>query len=398
MSNEAASPSNQPGNQMSDALSFEEIRPYRDSEFRVVIDRISEKHSFYLLMEYLFPGTRVEDIRAELKSLKSIRDFQVKFIQRVIRSFISQGTDGLSHEGFDRLDQAQPYLFISNHRDIILDSAFLNVLLFENGLETTEIGIGNNLLISRLATDLMKLNKSFIVHRNVARQQTYAYSERLSRYIRHAITEEGNSIWIAQRNGRTKDGNDRTQAALLKMFHISGDADFVGSFKALNLVPVSVSYEWEPCDGEKAWEILHHEKGVPFVKEPDSDKKSMIRGIVEPKGRVYLAIGSPLGDKIEPLGEIANRNERFTRFAEMIDKEIVSNFRLFPNHYIAYDLLHSVSRFSDQYSDEEKRAFEAHFVKRLEGLKTDISGLEEVFLSIYANPLKNRLRLFPDEM
>ncbi|RMG30426.1 MAG: glycerol acyltransferase [Bacteroidetes bacterium] len=369
---------------------FDDIRPYTDEEVPVVIQRLIEKPSFTKLLKYVFPERQIETIFEELRQVNSVHQLQKLFIRKLVRSLIRQSISALTYEGFDNLQSDTAYLFVSNHRDIILDPALLNVLLFEHGFETSHIAIGNNLLFSRLVSDLMKLNKSFVVQRDLGRHEMYRHRQHLSAYIRYVITQLKEHVWIAQGNGRSKDGNDRTQTALLKLFYISGQDDFVNNLLPLHITPMSISYEYDPCDVEKARESYIRACTGTYTKAPDEDKKSMIRGITEPKGRVHLSLGRPLAEELEQLADITNKNERFRKLALMIDQQIHKGYRLWPNNYIAADWLQASDANKAFYTQEEKAAFEDYLFSRIAQTNISRDELLPYLLQIYANPLFNR--------
>ncbi|MEL6250391.1 MAG: 1-acyl-sn-glycerol-3-phosphate acyltransferase [Bacteroidota bacterium] len=368
-------------------LSFEEIRPYRDEEVKAVMARLSQKHSFKILLQYFFPGQSIEDIEKGLMEVESSADFQDKYISKAIRRMKEESTQDLSHEGFEHIDKNQSYFYISNHRDIILDPGFLNFLLHREGFETTQNAIGDNLLVSALVTDLMKMNKSFIVHRSVERKDMLSYSQRLSAYV-YEVLESGQSIWMAQRNGRAKDGNDHTNPALLKMLNLSGAGKIDENFLQLNLTPMAISYEFEPCDMLKAEELVHQRLGLPYEKD---DKVAMIRGIRDPKGRVHLKIGKSIAEKIRYIPTGGRINDYFKSLANLIDREIWALYKLWPNNFIAYDLIEGKDQFWNFYSKEKKQGFLDYMENKLKGSKGEPKMLKEQFLLIYANPLRNKL-------
>ncbi|MEZ4774174.1 MAG: 1-acyl-sn-glycerol-3-phosphate acyltransferase [Bacteroidia bacterium] len=365
---------------------FHEIRPYFDEEINEVLQRLTTKPSFYMLMAYLFPEMSGEEVAESFKQIHSSREFQRQYIYRAMKGVSAESTDGLTVSGIEYLDPKRPTLYLSNHRDIILDSAFLNTFLFEQGFETTQIAIGNNLMVSPLVTDLMKLNKSFVVHRDVPRNQLYQYSERLSAYIR-TIIQGGESIWLAQKSGRTKDGDDRTHTGLMKMLHITGTNDLKASFRELNIVPMALSYEFEPCDYLKAEELVHIQQGLPYEKD---DKLSMIKGIRDYKGRVHMAFAPLINDQLDKLDDIANRNDWVKALCDLIDSHIYRIFRLWPNNYIALDIQENSCRYEKEYSGADKDKFLTYLDSRLNEMKGPPELLRNQLLQIYAAPVKNR--------
>lgn len=373
---------------MSDAhLSFDEIRPYFDSEVPGILKQLSQKPSFFALMNYLFPTQSKEEIITRFSSITGVEQFQTEIIQHAIWRMVEESADEISHEGLEQLEEGTCYLFLSNHRDIILDSAILNVLLKKRGRPTTKIAIGDNLLVSSLVTDLMKLNKSFIVHRDVSRQEMLPFSKRLSAYIRDQIESGDDSVWIAHRNGRAKDGNDLTNAGLLKMLNFSATSEPAQGFRELNIIPMSISYEYDPCDGLKAEELYHHDRGLTYVKD---DKVGMVNGIRGEKGRIHLTLGSHISTWIDKVPANPNLNMWLRSLANALDQEIHNNYKLWPSNYIALDELHGNRTHARQYSEEDKAKFFAHMELALADKAGEKEGLKKHFLRIYANPVLNR--------
>lgn len=372
---------------------FDTIRPYKDSEVPEVLNRLRKDEAFVRFAQQLFPELKEDNIIQALDNIDSIEEFQSQFIIKLAQNLIKNTTNGVTIEGLDNLEKGESYLFISDHRDIILDSALLNVLLHENGFDTTEIAIGSNLLIQPWISDLVKLNKSFVVNRNISVRQMLESSKQLSSYIRYALSQKKSSIWIAQREGRTKDGDDRTQLSLLKMLHISGSEDFAANFKALRIVPVAISYEYEPCDAMKTMELYLKETDSKYQKTPKDDLRSMLAGLLNNKGRVHFSINKPIAPIIDTIQEVEAPNDHLKALAEVIDYRIHKSFKLWPDNYIAFDLLHSTNDFRDYYSDEEKDNFVKHMDKKLNPLEGNRAMLNKIFLEIYANPVKNRKEL-----
>jgi hypothetical protein len=375
-------------------MNFDEIRPYQDYEVQAAIERLINEPRAFQLLGYLFPDQSKSEILARARAIQSVRDLQAAFSAHAIRRIAKQTTDDLSFEGFSYLEDGKGHLFISNHRDILLDSAFLNVLLFEEGFDTVEIGTGNNLFFSPVVTDLMKLNRSFIIHRNLPPRDLHRHSLRLSHYIRQRIDQDGVSCWIAQRNGRAKDGNDLTETGLLKMLDLSSE-DFEEGFLELGLIPMAISYEYEPCDGLKVRESYLREQQAEYKKSKKEDYKSMLAGVTSPKGRVHLALGKPLEAEIRELARIVNKNERFRQLRHLIDQRIHQLYRLFPTHYLAADLLSNSSTYAAHYTKEEKERFLAHVARTLESLEGDRDWQRTCLLKLYARPVFNQVALSP---
>jgi glycerol-3-phosphate O-acyltransferase len=292
-------------------------------------------------------------------------------------------------------------LFLSNHRDIILDSALLNVSLLEEGYGTTQIAIGDNLLSHKVVEDIVRSNKNFIVNRNVSSKEVYHYSLRLSNYIRKTILEDNNSIWIAQREGRSKDGDDRTATGLLKMFAMSGGNDIEEALKSLAMIPMAVSYEYDPCDILKTNELMHIKQLGHYEKKKGEDVLSMLTGITGHKGRVNISVGQSLDGVMDQMKGIQNKNEKYRFLTQEIDKEMHRIFKLWPTNYIAYDLLMGTKDYKEHYSNIQKIAFGNYiranvFKLSLNRKKTPLPKegfspmAKEIMLQMYANPVINR--------
>lgn len=373
-------------------MSFDEIRPFSDEEVPAAIERLLTEPSFHNAIRYVFPDKRPDEIVYKLKQIQTIDDFQASIIAAAVRNIQISTTRGIRHEGLDQLNKNGAYLFISNHRDIVLDSAFLNYLLHSEGFPTTRIAIGNNLLQKEWISDLVRLNKNFIVHRDIPSRQAYDYSLRLSKYIRHSIEIDHASIWIAQKEGRTKDGVDRTHSGLLKMFGMSWEEPLEEAFSKLNIVPVSISYELEPCAGMKAFEMYIRSVKGSYEKEPGEDLQSMRNGIAHKKGRVVYSFGKQLNkDLFKLLFEGINKNEGFKKMALKIDDEIHSNYHLFPFHYLAHDKINNSNRFSAEYSEDDLKLFEIHIEEQLAPCKASREELMPFILQIYSNPVELKM-------
>lgn len=372
---------------------YDDIRPYCDSEVPEVIERLIKNDDFLKFALQLFPDLSREKIEGSLSQVKTVDDFQSMFIVPLANNIIKNTTKGISIEGLDKLDNNKSYLFISDHRDIILDSALLNILLYRNDFSTTEIAIGSNLLIKPWISDLVKLNKSFVVKRNSSVRDMLVNSNHLSSYIEHAIRTKNSSVWIAQREGRTKDGDDRTQQSLLKMLQMSGNKTFSEHFKALRIVPVAISYEYEPCDALKSRELFLKETDDGYKKTPKDDLLSMLKGLINEKGRVHFRVGKPISKMLDVIEEMDDSRDKFKALADLIDYKIHKNFKLWPDNYIAFDILNNSTEYRAKYTDEEKELFLKHMDKKLGTVEGDLERLKEIFFEIYANPVKNQIEL-----
>lgn len=365
---------------------FDDIRPFYDAEIPSAMQRIAENHLFPLLSSYVYPQRPIEEVRSMLLRIKTISEFQSEIMKSFDEQVISRSISDFSYDGIKLIDNNQHYLFISNHRDIVLDSSLLQYILFKNGHDTTEITFGANLMCTPLIIDIGKSNKMFKVERGGSMRYFYKNSLLLSQYIRYTITEKKQSVWIAQRNGRTKNGNDSTDQGIVKMFCMSSPKEKIAALAALNIVPVAVSYEWEPCDMLKAVELYKSNK-IKYIKRQGEDLNSILTGIFQPKGRVHISICEPITE--EDLYEIQDctDTEFHRRVATLIDQRIFSHYHLSVNNFIAYDLLNKSNHFNNKYSIEQKESF-IHNMSHLEEYHvSEPERLKDIFLNIYANPI-----------
>jgi len=384
-----------------DVQDFREIRPYDDVELKEAIKRMVEDPLLIKMMKWVYPGLRKSEILDMFLEVQNIQQFQEEISAPAVKVITQMTTSGVSFTNESEVESDKAYLFISNHRDIILDSALLNVSLLERGIPTTEIAIGDNLLKLPVIRDVVRCNKNFIVNRDVNTKEMLHYSLRLSNYIRHTITKKNTSIWIAQREGRSKDGDDRTATGLLKMFSLSSKQQVEDSLAALNIRPMCVSYEFDPCDLLKTNELLHIKSFGAYEKKPGEDFHSMLTGLTGHKGKINICVGKPMEIAFEKMREISNKNEKFRILSEAIDDEMHRIYHLWPNNYIAYDLLHGSREYKDYYSNIQRIAFANYirgqifkltFSRKKLGLPADnlSSSAREILLQMYANPVINK--------
>jgi 1-acyl-sn-glycerol-3-phosphate acyltransferase len=332
-----------------------------------------------------------EEALKKVEMVNTVHDFQEHFMDGAIRTIVARSSTGLSYSGFENLDPNERYLFIANHRDILLDSAILQILLFQHGHDTSEITFGNNLMEEGFITHFGRLNRMFTVQREGTARELYDISKKLSAYICHTIVDKKVSVWIAQRNGRTKDGNDQTQTGLLKMLNISGNGNFNESFKALKIVPLTISYEYEPCDSLKVQELYLSSLHTKYKKAPGEDLNSIITGIIQPKGRIHMAVGKPIIDELDGINKLDNENEKIKQLTAFIDKQIYNDFKLWPVNYIAMDILEEGTNFENEYTKEEKEKFITYINQTIAKLDGDKEPLFNLFIKMYAAPVKNKL-------
>ena len=369
---------------------FDDIRPYWDEEIPAAMQRIASNNSFPLVARFVFPELPVEQAADKIRNIKTIYDFQHDVMIPMNKQVLEGTITEFSLGGIEKLDTSKRYLYVSNHRDIVLDSCILMYALFrDGGHDTGEITFGSNLMQGELVVDIGKSNKMFRVDRGRNPRELYSTSVHLSEYIRFAITEKKQSVWIAQRNGRTKDGIDRTDQGVIKMFGMSGPKNRVDALDELNIVPVSVSYEWESCDILKALELYESRNGEPYIKKPGEDLNSILTGIMQNKGRVHFQICDPLRrEELEALSDVPN--VQFHReVAQILDKRICSAYRLYPNAYIAHDLRYGNTKYADRYTKDEHDAFVAHMAEL--NKYSDDPALGDIFLGIYSNPIESKI-------
>ena len=366
---------------------FEETRPYNDSEIPAAIARVASNPFFDTLVRYLFPGTSVEAFRQEFLRITTIDEFQEKVMLKAIWSIVHRTCTDFTWEGFNLLDADRRYTFIANHRDILLDAALLQVILNRNHLRTSEITFGSNLMRGDIVIDIGKMNKMFRIERGGTVHSFYRSSMEVSSYMRYALLEKGESVWIAQRNGRSKDGDDRTENAVLKMLSISSPKPFKENLAELSITPVAISYEYEPCDFLKTQE-LYISQYQKYIKEPGEDLHSILQGVTQMKGRVHLAVTPTITEEELAECDKSEKKLKFDRLAQIIDQHIYKHYRLWKTHYMAYDLLHQSDRYAGQYTPDDVDAFVRYMEGGLKGLTGDREELRNIFLKIYANPVE----------
>lgn len=374
---------------------FDDIRPFNNDEVKDAIEALVANEDFERAFRYIKPDQNWKEFTEVMHSFNTKEEFKSKQSYAAVMMVAQMSTFSLTISGRSRLPKdKKPCTFISNHRDIILDAAFLNVMLQDVGYGMTQIAIGDNLLIRPWIEALVRLNNSFIVKRGVSVRQMLEVSKKLSAYIRHTILETKESVWIAQREGRAKDSNDRTQGSVLKMLNMSGDGDFITNMMELNILPVAISYEFDPCDYLKAQEFQQKRDNPDFVKSQRDDLLSMETGILNNKGRVHFTITSSINDQLAKLDKEMEKNEMIAAVAAIIDREIFKHYRFYPCNYVAYDMLTGMKRFSDNYGLKDKREFEEYLQNQLDKIvlpNKDEAFLRTKILEMYTNPLKNYL-------
>ena len=368
---------------------FDDIRPYLPEELPEVYDRLLANPDFLSALKTVYQNIPIEQVAALIRSTKTAQELQAKLVYPVLTQLLEHASAGLTSDFSSVVNDTEKtrcHTFVSNHRDIVLDSAFLCYVLQDNGLTTAEIAIGDNLLIKPWIRELVRVNKSFIVQRALTMRQMLLASVKLSRYMHFAITEKHENLWIAQREGRAKDSNDRTQESVLKMMAMGGD------LRELNIVPLSISYEFDPCDFLKAQEFQNKRDIEGFKKSQQDDLDNMRTGIFGPKGHIHYHAAPCINDWLDTLPTDMPKADYYKAVAEHIDQEIHSHYQLYPNNYIAADLLRGSNSFADKYTAEQKLQFEGYMQKKLSMVqldKPDMPFLTERFLTMYANVVFN---------
>ena len=374
---------------------FDDIRPYREEEIPAAMQRIAAHELFPRIADFVFPEQDVGEMRRMVSSLTTVAEFQHQVMNVFNHEVIRRSIESFSFDGLNHIERGVAYLYVSNHRDIVLDSSLLQTVLHENHFDTTEITFGANLMQGQLIVDIGKSNKMFRVERGATPKEFYRLSMHLSEYIRQTISE-GRSVWIAQRNGRTKDGNDRTDQGIIKMFSMSGSNDKIDTLAELHILPVSVSYEWEPCDIEKTLERYVRRQTGSYQKQPGEDVQSILSGILQPKGRVHFEICPPVDPSELMAFQNHTQNEYHLQVAQLIDRRICAHYRLWPNNYIAHDRLYGQTTYSRLYTNQQCTMFDQRIATLLAaahrrlGDGVDDDAIVEMFLEIYANPVKNK--------
>ena len=375
---------------------FDPIRPFEPDELPDVFDRLLQNEQFSSVLAYLYPDVPKEALAAKMHACKDNLDFQKTFCYGFLVQLLARLSKGCDID-IASLDTDSRYTFISNHRDIVLDSALLDKLLIDAGFNTTcEIAIGDNLLKLPWVKDLVRVNKSFIVERALSMREMLMASKRLSEYMHFVIAEKNDNVWIAQREGRAKDSNDRTQEAILKMMVMGGDGSIIDRLKQLHLVPLAISYEYDPCDYLKAAELQARRDNPSWQKGPMDDVTSMQTGIMGYKGYIHYQCADCIDSYLDTIPADTPKTELFRLIADHIDRQIFAGYRLYPNNYVALDLLHGDSAHADHYTAEDKAQFEAYLKDQLDKIEMegkDDAYLREQMLKMYANPAINQMGL-----
>lgn len=378
-----------------DIHQFDAIRPFEPTELPEVFDRLLQNEQFLQVLAYLYPGVPKEAIGMKMHQCRTNLDFQKAFCYDFLKNLLAKASLGISSD-FSSIDIKKRHTFVSNHRDIVLDSALLHVELIDAGSDTTtEIAIGDNLLKLPWVKDIVRLNKSFIVERSLPMRQMLMASKRLSDYMHFVIAEKNDNIWIAQREGRAKNSDDRTQEAILKMMTMGGEGNIAERLKALHIVPLAISYEFDPCDWLKAREMQLRRDVADWKKGPMDDVISMKTGIMGYKGHIHYKCAPCIDEWIDSLPADMSKNDFYAAVAKHIDHEIWRGYHLYPSNYVALDLLRGNNNMASHYTEADRMAFEKYLEGQLAKINdlpnADTAFLRERMLEMYANPAINQM-------
>jgi glycerol-3-phosphate O-acyltransferase len=370
---------------------FDSIRPFYDAEINAAIQDTVNHPMMKALMNFTFPDVDDSVWKEQLRKTHSIRDFQCNFIYQSLKKVLEKSSEGLSTSGFENLEKNTSYLLISNHRDIILDTSLLNACLFDHGLVMTASAIGDNLVKKAFMNTLAKMNRNFLVQRGLSPRELLQSSKLLAEYIGQLLLRENRSVWIAQREGRTKDGNDATHPGVLKMLAMGSDEEnLMDYFKKIKIVPVSISYEYDPTDALKMPQLMAEANNEVYVKEKNEDFTTLLSGIMGQKKRIHIHVGKVLNTELDQIAsEFDNSNKQIQALAQTIDESILKSYKLWPTNYIAFDILNNTNEHAHLYTESEKSLFE----RRLD-MRIDNSNPIELqsFLAMYANPVVNKMK------
>ena len=375
---------------------FDAIRPFEPEELPEVFERLLGNAQFAQVVAYVFKDVPFDMLAQKMRACKTNLEFQVAFCYPFIKGLLQKASLGCDMN-VDAIDMEKRYTFVSNHRDIVLDSALLDVLLVDAGCKTTcEIAIGDNLLSLPWVKDLVRINKSFIVERSVSLRQMLLSSKRLSDYMHLVIAQKYDNVWIAQREGRAKDSNDRTQESIIKMMVMGGEGSLIERLKGLHIVPLAISYEYDPCDFLKAQEFQLKRDIADWKKGPMDDVVSMQTGIMGYKGHIHYEAAPCIDAWLDTLDPDMPKADFFKAVATHIDEEVFRRYRLYPSNYVALDELEGTTAHADRYTAEQKAQFDGYIAQQMAKIQLpnkDEAFLRERLLTMYANPVRNQEQL-----
>ena len=380
---------------MMDLTEFSDIAPFTDEEADAALTRLSNHPNTKWVSKFIFPDKPETFLGEVLRNIHTVDQFQTMVMAKAIQWVIDSSMTDFTSEGIEKLQALEgKYVAMSNHRDIILDPALFQLLLQKHHLPETQICVGDNLLKFKSVELLIRSNRMIKVIRGISARELYLSSQLLSRYIRETVTSGTSAVWIAQRQGRTKDGMDITEQGLLKMLDMSGTKDFVENFKELNIVPMSISYEYEPCDIMKAREVLIS-RTQKYVKGETEDLESIMTGIRQPKGQVHLTIGHPLPEEEIREASFCDKNDRYQFIRHAVDRRVIKGYKLWKTNYMAYDLANHSDKYAGEYTVEDLEAFKSYMARQFMRVEPNLNRKElmDIFLRIYSNPVQAKEQL-----
>ena len=379
---------------MIDLSEFKTISPYSDEEASIALGKVADHPLVSQFSLKFFPDQSPDFLKGVLKSIKTVDQFQELVMSRFVEWVLEHTVDNFTCEGISNIDPQKRFLALSNHRDIIFDPAIVQLILFKNNIPLTEIAVGDNLISGPAVEYLLRSNRMITVVRGISARELYISSQMLSKYIRLNITNQRSSIWLAQRQGRTKNGYDLTEQGLLKMLDMSGGDDFQKNFEELNITPITISYEYEPCDILKARELVIS-RDQKYVKAEGEDMNSIMVGIMQPKGNVHLQIAEPLTAAEIAQAAACDKNERYQVIRQAIDNRVVAGYKLWKTNYVAYDILNQTDKYAQMYETADVEKFVAYMNRQLATVEPELDqeALKTTFLEIYANPVVNKEQL-----
>ncbi len=375
-----------------DLAEFTDIAPFNDEETDAALSRLANHPNTPWISRYIFPDKPASFLAELLRSIHTVDDFQNIVMSKAVEWVINSTMKNFTYDGIKNIKKLKGcYLAMSNHRDIILDPAIMQVTLMRNGLPPTEICVGDNLLKQKSVELLIRSNRMIKVIRGISARELYLSSQQLSKYIRESITSGHSSVWIAQRQGRTKDGTDITEQGLLKMVDMSGTKDFVENFKEIQIVPISMSYEYEPCDIMKAREVLIS-RTQKYVKRELEDLESIIMGIKQQKGNVHMNIDTPITEAEIIEAAECDKNDRYKKMRYAVDRRVIQGYKLWKTNYMAYDWLNNTTKYSDHYDKADLEGFKEYIAGQMKMVESTLNQEEllDILLHIYSNPVLNK--------
>ena len=372
---------------------FSKIKPYEEDQVHDALVRILSNPLFQKIIDYIYPTETHDKLRKDLLAATTSLEFQKIFMYTGLKSVLKKTTPkGLLFKNEHFITDGRAVSYISNHRDILLDSALLQIILVDLGLETSEISFGNNLIASDFINDFGRINRMFTVFRNGSPRELLQNAKNLSAYIHCTLKEKQRSIWIAHRKGRTKNGIDKTDLGVIKMLISSSEKSAKEALVSLDIVPISISYEWEPCDASKVRELYVNEFGT-YIKYPGEDMDSVVKGIIGQKGGIELAFCKPVNNVLDTFDSTVGNNPFLNQVVDYIDKQIIENYRLWPSNYYAYDLANNSNKYVKFYSEETINYFQERLKKAIQLVGEDNQRVREIFIDIYANPVRSKQKM-----